>query len=569
MANNILSAVINVTAPNATQATAAVSKGLDSVASSATSAATAVKKVDTVVAPSLDKVRAAAVKLNDQLPKTIRSTNTASNALINLGRVAQDAPFGIIGIANNLNPLLESFQRTAKEAGSFGATMKALGASLLGGGGLGLALSVVTGALSFFALRNRSSKEDVDAHKKSVDAIATAQKAFADAINKASGEVLSQANNIKDLRDLLISTDVEVKRLTQSTINLGLARVLFDEKNVEAQKLLNAEIKKALALRKQENPFAQVEAFSLNKQTEDIKRGIQGLKDFRVDPRGLEGIKTLNDEIDASTSKISGINQLSEGFSNLFKQFVGKPTEAKIQPVLLPLTRTSIEAVEQSKLPVVIDWVLKPIDPEQATRLGTLFKSFQVPVTIKPIIDVNRAALELQEQFKRIIETGLGNIAVSIGEAIGDAISGKSTGLQSIVGVLGDLLIQIGKALIQVGIAKSLIDKLTGPGGILVKGGVAIIAGIAAVAAGKAFKNFGASRATGGQVMPGVLYRINERGEEGFIPNTGGRIVPHNQMASFAGLGSAGGQHTVVFRQQGTDLVGAITLTNAQLRRLQ
>ena len=45
----------------------------------------------------------------------------ATNALSNLSRVAQDAPYGFIGIANNLNPLLESFQRLSKEAGGSGA----------------------------------------------------------------------------------------------------------------------------------------------------------------------------------------------------------------------------------------------------------------------------------------------------------------------------------------------------------------------------------------------------------------------------------------------------------------
>jgi len=38
-----------------------------------------------------------------------KGSNEATASLINLSRVAQDAPYGFIGIANNINPLLESF----------------------------------------------------------------------------------------------------------------------------------------------------------------------------------------------------------------------------------------------------------------------------------------------------------------------------------------------------------------------------------------------------------------------------------------------------------------------------
>jgi len=69
-----------------------------------------------------------------QLPNT---SNQATNALTNLSRVAQDAPYGFIGIANNLNPLLESFQRLQKEAGSSGNALKAMAQGLMGPAGIG------------------------------------------------------------------------------------------------------------------------------------------------------------------------------------------------------------------------------------------------------------------------------------------------------------------------------------------------------------------------------------------------------------------------------------------------
>lgn len=79
-----------------------------------------------------------------------KGSNEATASLINLSRVAQDAPYGFIGIANNINPLLESFQRLKASTGTTGGALKALGSSLVGGGGLGLAIGVVSSLLVVF-----------------------------------------------------------------------------------------------------------------------------------------------------------------------------------------------------------------------------------------------------------------------------------------------------------------------------------------------------------------------------------------------------------------------------------
>jgi uncharacterized protein YoxC len=83
--------------------------------------------------------------------KTLPSTsNQATTALSNLSRVAQDAPYGFIGIANNLNPLLESFQRLSKDAGGAGAALKAMAGGLMGPAGIGLALGAVSSLIVAF-----------------------------------------------------------------------------------------------------------------------------------------------------------------------------------------------------------------------------------------------------------------------------------------------------------------------------------------------------------------------------------------------------------------------------------
>ena len=92
----------------------------------------------------------ATTNLGNAFKKLPSSSGQATMALTNLSRVAQDAPYGFMGIANNINPLLESFQRLQASSGSTGKALKALGASLMGPAGIGLAVGVVSSLVVAF-----------------------------------------------------------------------------------------------------------------------------------------------------------------------------------------------------------------------------------------------------------------------------------------------------------------------------------------------------------------------------------------------------------------------------------
>ena len=99
---------------------------------------------------SLEETSQAATQAGKALGSQLKAGSAqAQQSLTNLGRVVQDAPFGFIGIANNLNPLLESFQRLKQESGSTGGALKTLVSGLSGPAGIGIALSVVTAAFTF------------------------------------------------------------------------------------------------------------------------------------------------------------------------------------------------------------------------------------------------------------------------------------------------------------------------------------------------------------------------------------------------------------------------------------
>jgi hypothetical protein len=90
----------------------------------------------------LQQTSVATTQLSSNLGKLPSASNQANQALLNSGRVLQDLNYGFIGVANNLNPLLESFQRLgerSKEAGS--SIGKELVSALTGPAGLGVAVS--------------------------------------------------------------------------------------------------------------------------------------------------------------------------------------------------------------------------------------------------------------------------------------------------------------------------------------------------------------------------------------------------------------------------------------------
>jgi hypothetical protein len=118
----------------------------------------------------------ATTQLGAAFKKVSPASNQATQALVNVSRVAQDAPYGFLGIANNLNPLLESFQRLKETSGSAGSALKEMAKGLMGPAGIGLALGVVSSLIvafgpkiaSFINGTNEASKAQ-DKLKESLD----------------------------------------------------------------------------------------------------------------------------------------------------------------------------------------------------------------------------------------------------------------------------------------------------------------------------------------------------------------------------------------------------------------
>jgi hypothetical protein len=161
------------------------------------------------VTKGLADTAAVAAKTDSSLGKLSKVSNTAGQSLTNLGRIAQDAPFGFIGIQNNINPLLESFGRLKAETGSTGSALKALAGSLIGAGGIGLAVSLVTSALTVLTMNGFFKSA------KAADAAAESAKKYKEELNGIFTGVAKEAEGVLSLIAILKSeTETRDRKLS-------------------------------------------------------------------------------------------------------------------------------------------------------------------------------------------------------------------------------------------------------------------------------------------------------------------------------------------------------------------
>ena len=161
----------------------------------------------------------ATTQLGTAFKKVVPASNQVNQALVNVSRVAQDAPYGFIGIANNLNPLLESFQSLKQTTGSASSALKEMAKGLMGPAGIGLALGVVSSLIVAFGPKIAKFINGVDAAKESEDK-------FAESLNKARAS--ASESGIK----------------LQAYINIAEDASIADDKRANALKFVISELGK-------------------------------------------------------------------------------------------------------------------------------------------------------------------------------------------------------------------------------------------------------------------------------------------------------------------------------------
>lgn len=489
----------------------------------------------------------------ESLKKLKPGSDQATNSLINLSRVAQDAPYGFLGIANNLNPLLESFQRLRVSTGSTSGALSALKSALLGPAGLGLALGVVSSLIVSFGDKLFSAKASMNDYQKVVsEAKDEFVKMFAS---------LSQAqNNIDLVKRGLVS---QQSALEQYNGTIGKVAGSADTWAEAEQKIINqGDAVVEVTLKKAAANIAYAKAGEAAFKLQELQ---YTQKQFEANEGSLPAVaraafrQKIKESLASATSEISKFKEMANNLlaeagtitKNNGLLFVPeletKASKVTVKPDKFEIDRPAIGSV-QSELPSVLvklkvdrSVTQKGID-DISKELNRTLPTIDIPAT--PRLPKNTGAEKLTEQLLELKE-----IAEKVGESIADVFGNAFEAMlkgEDVVKSIGEglrgLIIDIGKAIIKMVVLKTISSIVPGLGALI------------------------PFRASGGAVSGGSPYVVGERGPELFIPASTGRIEP-NGRGSF-GQGGIMINLSGQFVQRGSDLIATISQVQQSQRRL-
>jgi len=546
--------------------------------------------------------------LNQEIGKTGRPVGDASQSLINFSRIAQDAPYGIKGIANNLNPMIESFQRLALTEGGTKNALKAMAVGLTGPAGIGVAIGVVSSLLvsfsgeisDFFAnlssggsslrLFNKELELTKDTYINTLisieklkvsfneyhEGVKTKKEVLAE-YNTTFGKVLGTTNDINTAEETFIkNTDLYVKAMLQ--------RAVADQAMADAGKLMYEKQKVQLTDVKEYMPVAQAGAGFIS-QTERLRIAS----------------KLKQDELDKIQIELDKFSELSKNstiaYNEIVKLMLGGKTkvdEGKPEPdtTLSDAARAEKVALQEildyrkafadkmkaiGLTPVIEDTLSEKIakDKERAESIAKLLAPIKERMASptglggRLAVDASKRAIEYKdddEEKKRKIkdikdtqkayEDFANSIANNVTGAImgmWDALQSGESVLDSIGNMLGRLAEQLVAAALQAAIFAGIMSLLSGG-----------VAGGGLSFAGYFMKAFG--MAEGGIVTGPTHALIGEGNEsEAVMPLSKLNGMLNTTFNAGAMNGSAAGGGNGQFVLRGQDLVLALQRSNSAL----
>jgi hypothetical protein len=538
----------------------------------------------------LNQASQSVTNFGNAINKAAKPTTDATNALTNLSRVAQDAPYGFMGIANNLNPMLESFQRLQKESGSTSNALKSMAAGLAGPAGIGVALGVVSSLIVAFG------SDIADFFSKLTSGSATLQetnKAFhesKDAFTKAYVEMQNLGNSFEAFHN-----NTKSKKSVLDEYNNTLGKVYGTTKDIgEAEKLYiansDAYVKAALyraaaqvAMQKAaEQAFKQQELAANPKSAGgfDLNQSISSGLIKAVTGADVSTVTQLK-AVDAATEKAKGLEKtfldIAKSFNGMVEStnasaqksvLFGKDTGGKKTGEVDGLKEASaeIEAMvreyNSTKRPTQQDRRrATPILGEAETPDMTKKKFDKEPSMEIKLYEAN--VKKLDEQLKaaqKTAENFAGNLSGQLTNGImgmWDAMERGESVMDALGGFIKDMVKQLAAAVIQAILFQSIMSAL-GYGGIAGGGG----GGIGGMGAGIG-KLLGF--ADGGIVSRPTIAMVGEGGQsEAIMPlNKLGNMM--NSTFNAGAMSGQGGGGNGQFVLKGNDLVLALNRSNYSL----
>lgn len=343
----------------------------------------------------LDNATKSHQKLQTSINQTSKKTGSATSAILELGRVVQDAPYGIRGMANNITQLVSQVSFATIAAGGFTAALRAMWTALMGPLGIVLAISAVVSALDFFFGGQKKAK---DSAKDTTDALTLQREELAKLTKEyEEHEKVRQKSfmtNAKE-REMLKALVKESLDLTNSeerrTIALNKLNELYPKyfKNLKIDDIKGIFDAEKEVNRVLENKFKLQDA--LNK-LEIVSNDIQ-LERIRLDKLQSQGKKPSLDRFDALTKEQERLRELIGVYGALDLE-LKEDKEKKGGKV----KRDRVKALFDFPTPAEVLAYSKKLLAAVARGFGVDMK--QNPLSIKPELE-----LSLSEEAKARIES--------------------------------------------------------------------------------------------------------------------------------------------------------------------
>jgi len=530
----------------------------------------------------------ATTNLGNAFKKMPNASGQATMALSNLSRVAQDAPYGFMGIANNINPLLESFQRLQASSGSTSKALKAMGSVLMGPAGIGLAVGVVSslfvsfgdeilnfitqssGAEASLSKLNETMSKNVGEAQAEIDKLVILNGIVSDT-TKSTAERERALNQLKTTyKGNLELQAIDIKDGTKLTgIIDGISAALKRKAMAQAFATIIAEEEaKKVRLQMQDMNQMRESVGGATKAYEFIKSAITGAGsamsvvelNTALTTKALDGNAAAIDQVDGNLerlntqygevikSQIKNNDETTLSTSALKKQ--GTETKAltsDMQAYIRAANAIAAPSKEMRRKAVGIDYEVGTLVPPKKLpavlpAFATQYEAEQADKT-KNDLDAYNQKLQLASQLSSSIANGVTGVfdAMANGESVGSALET----------MFKNMAMQLTQMVIQALIFKAIMSAfglggVTGSGGGL--GGFGKLLGLA----------------SGGIVTGPTLAMIGEGSEsEAVMPLSKLDSVMSNAFAS--GAASGGSAQSGSFVLRGQDLVLALQRSNSAL----
>lgn len=553
-------------------------------------------------ATQLNKLNTSAKRLGSSGFKGAgKGAANAVPAMTEFSRVIQDAPFGIQGVANNIQQLTGQFGHLSTKLGGSKAALKAMLGTLAGPTGILLAVSVITSLLVAFSGQLFKTKDATDKVKEAQDALNKSLDNYINGLDtvsksslKAAQSAAKETTNLRLLRDA--AEDTTLKMVDRLKAVKELQRLYPDYLgNVSREKVLNGEVAKTFDILtgnilkrakataalnkiiKNSEQLLTLESQAATKKAEIDKKAIQ------LQNANLLAQRRAGKERAGTNFSVQRAIELQSEYNNLVKD--GAKIQGQINEITLDNKSledaiskvggvrgggaTTIPVNGKLKVESLVDTDFEPVLADFSS-FGVLLGGAleETALLMKPIdwtgifnaqhlanqiLETEAKMNAFNDKMRMTLETGLEGSLGGIGSAIGEALANGGNVIDSIGAVLlsslGSILVQIGKMAIAIGVGlKAIKSALTSLNPL-----AAIAAGVGLIALGSFFS--AQSKSIGNNIGGGG--GSSSSGSSGSSTPS----FPSTTRASSGFSGGGGGLQNVVFEIAGTKLVGVISNT--------